>query len=142
MQEEIGEDGCPIFKASISLDLADQDRTFKWGVVLDGPQGSNFWGIPTEVQDVNSVERYRQFRLNPGAARPRSNATTSLTGAAWEPTNNSPQEAPRPALRFAVWAPNARSVEVVFGRPASGYIADDGTGIDPAQPVVTLSRSA
>ena len=29
MQEEIGEDGCPIFEASISLDLADQDRTFK-----------------------------------------------------------------------------------------------------------------
>ena len=64
MQEEVGEDGCPIFKASISLDLADQDKTFKWGVVLDGPQGSNFWGIPTEVQDVNSVERHRQFRLN------------------------------------------------------------------------------
>src|SRR3989304_8347880 len=35
MQGEVGEDGCPIFKASISLDLADQDRTFKWGV---GPQ--------------------------------------------------------------------------------------------------------
>ena len=24
MQEEVGEDGCPIFKASLSLDLADQ----------------------------------------------------------------------------------------------------------------------
>ena len=70
MQEEVGEDGCPIFKASISLDLADQDRTFKWGVVLDGPQGSNFWGIPTEVQDVNSVERHRQFRLNRGRRAP------------------------------------------------------------------------
>ena len=52
MQEVVGEDQCPIFKASISLDLADQNRTFKWGVALDGPQGSNFWGIPTEVRDV------------------------------------------------------------------------------------------
>jgi 1,4-alpha-glucan branching enzyme len=47
-----------------------------------------------------------------------------------------------PALRFAVWAPNAQGVEVVFGKPAHGYIANDGTGIDPAQPVVALSRIA
>src|SRR5690349_19964488 len=51
MQGAIGEDGCPIFTASLSLDRADQHQTFKWGVVLDGPQGSNFWGIPTELQD-------------------------------------------------------------------------------------------
>jgi 1,4-alpha-glucan branching enzyme len=31
---------------------------------------------------------------------------------------------------------------VVFGNPANGYIANDGTGIDPIQPVVTLSRSS
>jgi len=31
---------------------------------------------------------------------------------------------------------------VVFGNPANGYIADDGTGIDPALPVVALSRLA
>jgi 1,4-alpha-glucan branching enzyme len=66
MQAQVGDDGCPIFTASISLDLADQDRTFQWGVVLDGPQGSNFWGIPTEVQDVNSAARHRQFRLAGG----------------------------------------------------------------------------
>ena len=31
-------------------------------------------------------------------------------------------------------------MKVVFSRPASGYIADDGTGVDPAQPVVALFR--
>ena len=31
-------------------------------------------------------------------------------------------------------------MKVVFGRPANGYIANDGTGVDPAQPVVALSR--
>lgn len=42
----------------------------------------------------------------------------------------------RSALRFAVWAPNAQQVDVVFAKfdpargSASGYIADDGTGID------------
>ena len=35
-------------------------------------------------------------------------------------------------LRFAVWAPNATTVDVVFGKPDNGYISDDGTGIDPA----------
>jgi 1,4-alpha-glucan branching enzyme len=69
MQEDVSEDGCAMFTVSVGLDLADQQRTFKWGVVLDGPQGSNFWGIPTEVQDVNSVERYRQFRLTGGATQ-------------------------------------------------------------------------
>src|SRR5205814_73996 len=37
------------------------------------------------------------------------------------------------ALRFSVWAPNARKVEVVFAantNPLNGYIADDGDGID------------
>ena len=69
MQEIVGEDGCPMFSASVALDLADQHRTFRWGVVLDGPQGSNFWGIPTEVPDVDSVERYREFRLTGGATQ-------------------------------------------------------------------------
>src|SRR5262245_36132984 len=66
MQPAMGEDGCPIFTASIALDLADQQRSFRWGVAFDGPQGGTVWGIPTEVQDVNSVERYREFKLAPG----------------------------------------------------------------------------
>jgi 1,4-alpha-glucan branching enzyme len=141
MAEGIGTDGCPIFRVSISFELADQDKTFKWGVVLDGPQGGNFWGIPTEVRDVNSVERYRQFRLRGTGAQQieryyftygrRLGANKYFTGG------NS-----TPGLRFAVWAPNAQRVDVVFGKPASGYIGDDGTGIDPLQPIVTLSPSA
>src|SRR5215207_1329834 len=52
MTEIVGDDGCPAFPATVHLDLADAHRTFRWGVVLDGPQGANLWGIPTEVQDV------------------------------------------------------------------------------------------
>jgi hypothetical protein len=43
MQEVTGEDGCPMFRASVSLDLSDIQKTFNWGVILDGPQGTNFW---------------------------------------------------------------------------------------------------
>jgi len=140
MQEKVGEDGCPIFTTSILLDLTDRDKTFKWGVVLDGPQGSNFWGIPTEVHDINSVERYRQFRLNSGVGTPQVEHYYFTYCRRLGANKNFTAGSAVPGLRFAVWAPNALSVQVVFGNPANGYIADDGTGIDPMQPVVALSR--
>ena len=59
MQESTGVDGCPVFRGSVALE-SDRSETFRWGVVLDGPQGANFWGIPAEIQDVNSVERYNK----------------------------------------------------------------------------------
>jgi 1,4-alpha-glucan branching enzyme len=141
MAEGIGTDGCPIFKVSVSFELADQDKTFKWGVLLDGPQGSNFWGIPTEVQDVNSAERYRQFRLR-GTGAQQIEHYYFTHGRRLGANKHFTAGNSTPSLRFAVWAPNARRVDAVFGEPASGYIADDGTGIDPRQPVVALSPSA
>ncbi|HEY8034846.1 MAG TPA: alpha-amylase family glycosyl hydrolase [Methylobacter sp.] len=140
MQEEIGEDGCPIFIAPVALDLADQDKTFKWGVVLDGPQGTNFWGIPTEVHDADSVERHRQFRLNNDGGTPQIERYYFTYGRRLGANKHFSSQNATPSLRFGVWAPNAQNVEVVFGNPANGYIADDGTGIDPVQPVVALSR--
>jgi 1,4-alpha-glucan branching enzyme len=141
MQGGVGEDGCPIFTVSLSLNFADQNKTFKWGVVLDGPQGTNFWGIPTEVPDVNSTDRYRQFRLHgvDGAQLERYYFTYGRRLGA---NKHFEAGSATPGLRFAVWAPNARSVDVVFGKSANGYIADNGTGIDPTQPIVTLSRMA
>jgi 1,4-alpha-glucan branching enzyme len=63
MEEAIGEDGCPMFRATVALDLADVGRTFQWGVALDGPQGSHFWGIPTELSAAAPPRRYREFTL-------------------------------------------------------------------------------
>src|ERR1051325_10155405 len=60
MQDAVGEDGCPMFSASVALDLADRSQTFSWGVMVDGPQGSNVWGIATELPDANSTDCYRQ----------------------------------------------------------------------------------
>jgi 1,4-alpha-glucan branching enzyme len=142
MQEQKGSDGCPVFVASVVLDLIDQDKTFKWGVVLDGPQGVNFWGIPTEIHDANSTERYRQFQINDAnnvlqTERYYFTYSRRLGANKHFITANA-----APKLRFAVWAPNAINVEVVFGNPGNGYIADNGAGIDPAQPVIALSRLA
>jgi 1,4-alpha-glucan branching enzyme len=139
MHELTGEDGCPVFKGSVSLDLADSGRTFKWGVILDGPSGANFWGIPTEVQDLNSTERHREFQIatGDGAQTERYYFTHCRRLGANKRFSNAGDRA---RLVFAVWAPNAKAVDVVFGT-AKGYIDDNDGGIDPAKPVVPLSKS-
>jgi 1,4-alpha-glucan branching enzyme len=139
MQQGIGEDGCPIFTGSLSFDLTDQGKLFKWGLVLNGPQGSGFWGIPTEVGDINSVERYRQFQLN-GGGMPQVERYYFTYGRRLGANKHFQPGNSTPGLHFAVWAPNAKQVDVVFGNPSSGYIANDGSGIDTAQPVIALSR--
>ena len=141
MQDAIGEDGCPIFKASISLDLADQDKMFRWGVAVNGPQGNNLWGIPTEIQDMNSAERFRQFRLT-GGGTSQVERYYFTYGRRLGANKHFATGTSNPGLLFAVWAPNAQSVQVVFGKPANGFIANDGTGIDSTQPVVALLRAA
>jgi len=142
MQEEIGTDGCPVFKGSATLDLADKDKIFKWGVLLDGPQGTNFWGMPTELKDVNSTERHRQFQLKGNGSAPQVERYYWTYLRRLGANKYSAAGSASPGLRFAVWAPNAQSAEVVFGKPDSGYIADDGTGIDSTRPAIVLSPSA
>jgi 1,4-alpha-glucan branching enzyme len=141
MSPGTADDGCPCFTATVQLDEAELGTRFRWGVRLDGPGGANLWGIPTEVNDMRSAERLREFELTAApesrrqdfyftyARRLGARKVFSRAGAA-------------PGLRFAVWAPNARAVEVVFGKPANGYIADDGDGIDPARPVLALTKGA
>jgi 1,4-alpha-glucan branching enzyme len=138
MTEGIGEDGCPIFTAMVQLDLADRDRTFRWGVVLDGPPGANFWGIPTEIQDATSTERYREFRLGDG--EPQVESYYLLYGRRLGANKHLASGDAEPGLRFAVWAPNAQQVDVVFGHAERGYIFDDGAGIDASQPIISLTR--
>lgn len=140
MTEGVGEDGCPAFTATVTLDLADAGRTFRWGVVLDGPQGANFWGIPTELQDVRSAERYRQFQLKPGGAAPQVERYHFTYCRRLGAHKHSGAPGADPGLVFRVWAPNARSVEVVFGKPGSGYVFDDGRGIDTARAALPLTR--
>jgi 1,4-alpha-glucan branching enzyme len=137
MQEGTGDDGCPVFTASVSFDSGERAKTFKWGVLLDGPQGANIWGVPMEVQDVNSAERYRQFQLQ--ATGPQVEQYFFTYARRLGANRRLAADGTTPNLHFGVWAPNAQSVDVVFG-DSSGYISNEGKGIDPAQPVVSLSQ--
>jgi 1,4-alpha-glucan branching enzyme len=135
MTEIVGEDGCPAFTVTVSFNDGQAGERVLWGVRLDGPAGANAWGIMTDVQ-----QRQREFQLpGPGvSAEARYYLTWSRRLGAQKQYSGG---AAAPDLRFAVWAPNALTVDVVFAT-AAGYIADDGTGIDPGKPVVPLRRTA
>lgn len=139
MQEITGEDGCPAFQATIQFLDNQSESQFHWGVLLDGPERANQWGVPTEVPNAYSVDRFRSFQLNPdtNAQTERYFLTFSRRLGANKVYSNLSPEA---GLQFAVWAPHAKSVQVVFGLPDHGYIANDGTGIDPTRPAIPLSK--
>ncbi|NBD32841.1 MAG: alpha-amylase [Cyanobacteria bacterium] len=137
MEEKTAEDGCPCFTTTVALDDSQVGLQFRWGVILDTPVGNDRWGITTEINDDQSQERYCRFIL--GEANPHEEryylTHCRRLGAQKHYTNGTAS----PEMRFAVWAPNAQNVEVVFGG-SSGYIADDGSGINPNRPILTMSR--
>lgn len=135
------ETGCQAFSASVWLDPSETGTTFHWGVAADVVGAPNTWVIVTEVPDERSSERYRSFVLADEEARQEY---WFATGRRFGAQKFYQQGSASPAIRFAVWAPHAKNVEVVFapfdlrnGVP-TGYIADDGTGVDPSAPVVPM----
>ncbi len=138
MQEIVAEDGCPAFTAVVRLDEAAVGTVFRWGVALDGPEGAGIWGIPTETPDTDAQRRYREFELDGAAGRHERFHLTCSRRLGAQKLYAAPDLAP--SLRFAVWAPNARAVDVVFAARDHGYVAEDGSGIDPPMPVVPLQR--
>jgi 1,4-alpha-glucan branching enzyme len=138
MQQTTGEDGCPCFTATVNLADSQIGQQFRWGVILDAAAGNNLWGIMTEENDLNSTERDRTFILQ----APNSSIQQEsyyLTYCRRLGAQKSYNGATQPGIQFAVWAPNARNVEVVFGQ-SSGYIADTGVGEDTSRPRLPLSR--
>ena len=130
--------GCSCFAATVVFDATEQGQSFRWGVELDGPSGQNLWGIATEVADANSSDRTRGFTLGAGAAQEEVYYLTHCSRLGAQkiyPVASGPA-----ALRFSVWAPHARQVDVVFGASVSGYIDDSGGGIDTGAPVIPLRR--
>ncbi|MGE5765126.1 MAG: alpha-amylase family glycosyl hydrolase [Mycobacterium leprae] len=137
MDDVVADDGCPAFVRSVEFEDSLAGQVIRWGVRLDGPPGANVWGITTEVQVPDSQERYREFRLpGPGGVHEERYYLT------WSRRLGAQKfyaaDTASPDLTFAVWAPNARAVDVVFGEQSRGYIADDGSGIDPAMPTISL----
>ncbi|MFO1154042.1 MAG: alpha-amylase family glycosyl hydrolase [Rhodospirillales bacterium] len=125
MQAFTADDGCPAFRATVQLDDSQIGRVFRWGVRIDTAPAPDRWGIPTEIGDPASRERYRSFTLERADQTERYDLThCRLMGA----NKLTVQGRSEPAVRFAVWAPNARAVELVRGDRASGYIWNDGRG--------------
>jgi 1,4-alpha-glucan branching enzyme len=137
MVSAIAEDGCPCFTATVSFDADEIGKNFRWGVRLDGPAGNDLWAIPTEVNDMNSAERYREFVLTSDAADQKQDFYFTYARRFGARKYFAPG-ASSPGLRFSVWAPYAQKIDVVFGKANNGYIADDGDGIDPTRPVFSL----
>ena len=140
MRPVVGDDGCPGFAAEVEIPDALAGQPVSWGVRLDAPAGPNTWGICAEHRG-DAGRRDREFVLPPAGGRGEQRYHLS-EGRRLGAQKFFPDGAVAPGLRFSVWAPNARDVEVVFGRADRGYIADDGTGIDPAAPVVALRTGA
>ena len=138
MTEGRGEDGAVVFEANVPLPAEDVGKTFRWSVLLDGPYGLGVNGIVTECKTPDLDRCYLSSELRDDAHAVERYYLTHIRrlGAqkCWAPGQQ------EPGIRFSVWAPHARKVEVVFGRRDNGYIANDGTGIDGNMPVVALER--
>jgi len=132
MEAFTADDGCPAFRATVSLDDSQIGQTFRWGVNVDTSQRTNVWGIPTEVSDAAITERYRNFTLRTADQTERYYLTHCRRLGANKLFVAGQTE---PAIRFSVWAPNARNVEVVRGEPAGGYIWSDGRGVTATIPM-------
>jgi len=125
------EDGCPAFRARVELDPVGVGHTFAWGVEVNAGTGVR-WGIPTELNGALDTRRQCEFTLGADGGTERYYLTHSRRLGANKVFLD---DAGRPAISFAAWAPNASTVEVVLGDRESGYIADDGAGITAQFPM-------
>jgi 1,4-alpha-glucan branching enzyme len=146
MVDFTAEDGCPAFASTVLLDESEVGKTFRWTVRVTTASVTDVSGVPTEVNDPNTTDRVRLFTLRSPAD---SAGVTQIADYYFTYTRRLGARkffraggAGQPDLRFAVWAPNAQQVDVVFGQPANGYIADDGDGIDPSRAPLPLVKEA
>jgi 1,4-alpha-glucan branching enzyme len=139
MREVVAPDGARVFEAEVELDASGHGKTFHWAVRHDGLLGLDREGIVSEQLDQGHDALHRPFTLSPDSPPEQRYYLTHVRRLGARKLRSANGEGL--GLRFAVWAPNAQAVEVVFGDPSSGYIADDGTGIDPGRPVIALVRS-
>ena len=139
MQEGFGPDGARIYEAEVPLQATEAGKSFSWTVIVDGAVGLDREGIVSAQAGSENDALRRTFTLAEGGAGEQRYYLTHVRrlGARKVRIGTGGEEF---GLRFAVWAPNAQAVDVVFGDPKVGYIADDGTGIDTTKPIIALAQ--
>src|SRR5512144_1906453 len=123
MQPFTAEDGCPAFRATVQLDDSQVGQAFRWGVSVGTADRPDVWGIASEINDAASTERNRIFTLRAADQAERYYFTHLRRLGANKLVVNG-----QTAIRFAVWAPNARNVELVRGS-VSGELSQGRLGV-------------
>lgn len=143
MELTVAPDGTPCFATTVNMDDSQTGVTFRWNVYVDSLAGNRLQGVTTEVSTTGSNEQYRTFVLRQSSSEVQEERYYLINSRRLGANKvvASGQGSDTPGIRFAVWAPYAQNVELVFGGP-SGYIADDGTGMsnDPAFLPVSMTR--
>jgi len=129
------------YQAEVAMAPLQADRAFHWTVLVDGADVRDAPAVVTELEPANG-ERVPllERRFVPAESSGVESYHLSFARRLGAQKIDRPG-ASKPGLRFSVWAPHAEEVEVVFGRPGCGYIADDGAGSDPDRPAVRLRRA-
>ncbi len=131
MRQIVDEAGCSAFMAIVPLDSSQVGGEFQWGVTLDAAGAPNTWGIVTELPNADSVdsaECHRRFVLGPATQTEHYWFSTARRFGAQKAQSNGG----KPGIRFSVWAPYAKAVDVVFAKfnattDQSGYIENDNS---------------
>lgn len=137
------EDGGYTYQAEVALAPDQAEQTFRWSVLVDAADVRDTRAVVTEVEEAAGGTPLLERRFTPGNSPGEERYHLSFArrlGAQKVVRVGAGAEGAAASLRFSVWAPNAEAVEVVFGTRKCGYIADDGTGIDPKRPVIALAR--
>lgn len=101
-----GSDGCAVFRGTVQLDSADAGQKFEWGVAFKRGAGET-WAIPTEVKETGSRRQTRAFTFL-GYPQTEEYYFTHCRRLGANRCSGG-------RIQFAVWAPNAKSVELVAG---------------------------
>jgi 1,4-alpha-glucan branching enzyme len=138
MQRMIDEYGCLTYTATVELADAELGRIFYWGTAFES-EGREIWAIPTEQQALDSDRRHRQFTLAESGSQSEYYYLSHCRYLGATKVFHTSQES---FLRLAVWSPNARAIDVVFGDQSNGYIDDQGGGMgqDPEWQPMPMTR--
>lgn len=139
-----GSDGCPAFAAEVKFAAGQAEETFTWGVELfRNSDGLWAWGIMTEVNRIDSRDRTRSFQLQSSSGNENGQSEAyylnhSRHFGAQKYYRHPENDSERPGLRFSVWAPNAKGVEVVIAALWRQDDPDRRSAIDPSNGIPAI----